>query len=108
MGYYTRYEIQILRSEPALETAIAEKGGSLERFVASYAGFDRPFDEARKWYDHERDMLRISCAFPGAMFMLSGEGEDSADLWREYYAGGKRLKIKAMIVWDEFDESNLS
>lgn len=59
------------------------------------------------WYDHKIDMSRLSIAFPNTLFILWGRGEESDDLWKEYYLGGKCQAVKGEIVYPAFDESEL-
>lgn len=58
-----------------------------------------------KWYEHDEDMVKLSKMFPGVLFTLRGEGEESGDLWVSYYLNGKHQLCKAEAVYPEFDES---
>ncbi|MBG9520248.1 MULTISPECIES: hypothetical protein [Bacillus cereus group] len=61
-----------------------------------------------KWYNHETEMSAISRLYPDVIFELSGEGEGSGDLWRDYYKNGKIQRCPAKITYDEYDESKLT
>lgn len=63
--------------------------------------------QGMKWYDHEKQMREISKKFPTALFTLSGVGEETGDIWNEYYLKGKMQKETAEIVIDPFDKSKL-
>jgi hypothetical protein len=52
-------------------------------------------------------MNEISKEYPNVIFELSGEGEESGDVWKNYYMNGKVQKCQARIVFDEFDENEL-
>jgi hypothetical protein len=41
---------------------------------------------------------------PDVLFTLSGEGEESGDIWRKYYKNGKCQTTAAVIQLDDFDE----
>lgn len=58
-------------------------------------------DEWIKWYEHDRDMLDISMKFPDTVFVLSGEGEESGDLWKTYYKNGVKQDAPAIITYPE-------
>jgi hypothetical protein len=60
-----------------------------------------------KWYEHEEDMRKLSALFPDVLFTLSGEGEESGDIWKMYVKGGKSHSVSAEIVLPEFDETKL-
>ena len=60
-----------------------------------------------KWYKHKEDMKALSAKFPGILFTLHGEGEESEDLWVQYWLGGKCQEEKAQVVFGSFDESKL-
>jgi hypothetical protein len=59
------------------------------------------------WDNYDMDMRGISKDYPDVIFELSGEGEESGDIWKKYYVNGKIQKCKARIVFDEFDEKKL-
>jgi len=52
-------------------------------------------------------MRQYSLKHPNTLFKLSGEGEESGDIWQEYYLNGKMQLVTAQIVFDDFDESKL-
>ena len=105
MGYYTRYEIDVARETGEWLNAINNEGDA-ETIVSLEIGYD-PFDDRCKWYDHDDDMLRLSKKFKGVLFKLSGEGEESGDLWRCYYLNGKMQECKAVITYEDFDEKKM-
>ena len=99
MGYYTRHELEVIEGEHSL---IAELVGENEE--AAYAiDEDGSAEESCKWYDHEKDMRAFSKKHPEALFRVSGEGEESGDIWAEYYRAGKMQACKAKIVIPEFN-----
>ena len=64
-------------------------------------------EEGSKWYDHDEEFLDFSKRYPDWLFILSGEGEESGDIWTKYYVNGKKQEAKARIVVDDFDASKL-
>ena len=54
-------------------------------------------------------MISISKKFPEVLFTLSGEGEESGDIWMKYFKNGKvqNANTKVTISHDPFDESKL-
>lgn len=100
MGYYTEYEIGAHGYEFG-------DGRTPKGIVTEHIGYD-PFEDRCKWYDHDADMKAISKKYPDALFKLSGNGEESPDLWVKYYQNGKVHAIRATITYDPFDPSKLS
>ena len=54
-----------------------------------------------------KDMTALSKKYPGHLFQLDGQGEESGDIWRSFFKGGKSQVSKARIVFDEFNEAAL-
>jgi hypothetical protein len=63
--------------------------------------------DSTKWYNHEDEMREFSKQFPDVIFELSGEGEESGDLWTKYFKGGKMQKCQAKIVIPPYDAREL-
>lgn len=100
MGYYTRYKLHT--DAPAnvlpkiLDARTADYG-----FLGNVLRSDQ-----LKWYEHEDDMLAISAKFPKVTFRLDGEGEESLDVWRKWFKGGKKIgETKAVMPPDAVDTS---
>lgn len=109
MGYYTRYEVEALNNSLELDMALMGHDTDLEHLIGNYTnGYENPFDDRCKWYDHMMDMERFSKDFPNVTFKLSGEGEEMPDLWVAYFRNGKSYKEKAKITFDPFYESKLT
>jgi hypothetical protein len=103
VGYYTCYELEIVGGHyELLQNIIAndrEMFYGLEMNVETYYSV--------KWYDHEQDMKQLSKELPAYVFKLSGNGEESGDLWVKYFKSGKVQKCEAKITFDDFDENKL-
>lgn len=121
MGYYTNYSLTILEGDEYMditETATTVSGEKVEIVRESVYALDRivnhlstvfnPFESECKWYNHEKDMISASEQFPDYVLELSGEGEESGDIWKKYFKNGKMQICQAEIVFDEFDENKLN
>ena len=103
MGYYTSHELDVETGEHEL---IAELVNNNED-IAYAIDEDGESQESCKWYRHEKDLRAFSKKHPEALFKLSGEGEESGDIWIEYYKDGKMQRCKGKITFDEYKESEL-
>ncbi len=95
MGYYTSYDLKIHADGDRYvhdEDAKEELKGIVD--------YD-PFQESCKWYGHEEDMQALSKQYPNTIFVLSGEGEESGDIWKKYFKNGKMQVCKAVITYPE-------
>jgi len=135
MGYYTYYELSIDNSqvknqvekkkqseieeiqqsnisdelkkrlikdvEKMYETSIVTQND-----VVNFLTFD-PFDDQCKWYEHTEDMCRLSKEYPNVLFTLTGNGEESEDMWVEYFMNGKVQVENAVITYGKFDPKKL-
>ena len=100
MGYYTRFNLEIIEGEDKNGNYISEIGD------INNCGDDWEEDEM-KWYDFHQDMLTYSLRHPDTTFKLIGEGEESGDNWANYYKNGKCQETRAVIIYEEFDELKL-
>lgn len=106
MGYQTSYQLEWTPRDDAINQKIADYIAGNEDM--SYAlETDGSTSESRKWYDNEDDMRKMSREIQGILFTLSGEGEESGDIWKAYFRDGKMQLEKATITVAPFDESKL-
>lgn len=105
MGYCTEFNLTIVSGgDKSLIDALRNSNEiAVDAFMSN--GVSR---YSVKWYDWERDMRAFSAAHPNALLLLEGQGEDSADLWRAHFKGGRMQLAKARIAFDDFDEARLS
>jgi len=106
MGYYTNYSLEADKEPPTAPTpeplrcrcgnqrttrfcpeCVVKiegfvKPDTWEEIISSRVGRCFTFDEEIKWYDHRKDMLKLSLEFPDVLFTLSGAGEEPGDLWK--------------------------
>lgn len=107
MGYYTKFDLKVEPSD------LLDNKNKLKEFkenfnkVCSGNEYDFVFYDECKWYTHEEDMLKISKLYSEHLFMLTGEGEDHSDIWRQYFFNGKSQLCRSIITFEDFDESKL-
>ena len=108
MGYYTRYELvpldSVLDVKDIIEKIREVRGADDE--VAETLEYVLN-EGSTKWYEHDEDMKAVSLLFPGVLFELSGEGEESGDLWRTYYKDGKMQHSPANTSYPPYNEALL-
>lgn len=102
MGYYTGYDLKW--KPPVNLIGIDDLIGA---YIESHEGMDNALEpsgsekESTTWYDHEEDMIEMSKVFPGIIFTLHGEGEESGDIWNKYFKDGVMQVAKATITVEE-------
>lgn len=89
MGYITMYELQI---EPHTEKSWKEIWDELKNNPDALYALDEDgnTNNSCKWYDHEKDLVNLSKKFPEIMFILSGQGEETGDIWIKNFLNGKK------------------
>jgi hypothetical protein len=126
MGYYTYHSLLIQNATKeqagqilsymethddeqfyALDWASGIKDIKKLRGKEAQGGFYISGTDTTKWYEHDKDMVELSEQFPSVLFELQGEGENSEDLWKTYYRGGRLQHASAIIVYPPFDVSAL-
>lgn len=110
MGYYTTYSLNMenSQSEDAQRIYDFAKEKDMD-FIWGFTvdGETIETSDPMKWYEHEEEMREISRAFPHILFKLHGEGEETGDIWNEYYRDGKMQRCNAEIIIPPFDENKL-
>lgn len=119
MGYYTYYNLDVSTVKDDNSTSFTTTNEisplirkTLEDEVDKMGVFEVGCCEdgwsgEAKWYDHEDDMLILSQRFPELLFELSGEGEESGDMWHKYFHNGAIQECYAEIVYPEFDPAKM-
>jgi len=106
MGYYTNYTLKTDQEE-WVELELIKKLKEVS-YQADYAlDVDGSSYESCKWYSHEEDLNKFSKEYPDILFTLSGEGEESGDIWKAYHKNGKVQHVNAQLVFEEFNKSKL-
>lgn len=112
MGYYTRHELEIKenRSKYTYDEVFKMTVVKLtELDVIDYA-LDEDLEciQEVKWYNHKEHMAQLSTHIRDVLYVLSGEGEENGDMWKEYWINGLHHRCQAEMVYPEFDENKLS
>lgn len=107
MGYYTRFKLTLPQVNvivlPEVVDIISRRISEISRY---YIEIDQDTQEI-KWYDHDDDMKQLSKQYPNVLFLLSGVGEESLDLWQTYYQNGKKQVCEAKIKFESYDERKM-
>lgn len=108
MGYTTYFTVSRNDGEPFTPEQLEALDG-IDVFDYETEEGDRVvvLEGAAKWYDCSADMKEFSLAFPGVVFKLHGEGEESGDLWDEYFKNGMSQECRADIIYPDYDEEKL-
>lgn len=107
MGYYTSYELKVK------DFKVTSNKGVLSEFMESSEearhalNANGETEQECKWYDHDKELLEFSKQHPNKLFVLSGEGEESGDIWTKYFVNGKVQAEKAEVKVLEFDKDKL-
>jgi hypothetical protein len=110
MGYYTTFELTATNFKDEAETQLcfdqlkSMSYSGWEQTDGCSVSFTATLYEV-KWYEHEADMLRLSTQFPNVLFELEGVGEEPGDQWRMRVRNGKNSRVKAQIIFPEFDDT---
>lgn len=113
MGYYTKFKGKV--SGDGVSMAKFENDAEKEITFGSYdfplSDFNNKYGfgdgETYKWYGYDSDMLGLSDKYRNLLFELTGEGEESGDLWKSWYRNGKSVRAEAQIVFVEPDLDTL-
>ena len=98
MGYYSNFNID------GNSVDIIEDIKKISDYEGCWAGTEL---RDATWRKHDSDMKEISLGYPDMVLFLSGEGEESGDIWKSYYKNGKCQTETAKLMFEPFDESKL-
>lgn len=113
MGYYTRFELTVHEGTADLQ-AVKDALDDVMEFSHDDSCFDLDdpdtitTSDSMKWYDHDEECAEMSQKFPGVVFKLHGEGEETGDLWDSYYKDGKCQICRAEFIFPEYDSAKLT
>ena len=78
MGYYTRYELDIVPNNEEIRQEFVNNTGFIE-------------DDTTTWYDHEEDSINISNDYKGYLIVLTGKGESPGNVWKKAFVSAKKV-----------------
>ena len=96
MGYYTSYSLQCYGPEDKIKAfeegllSISEDDSEVKELIED--GF-----VYAKLYDLDKWISAIAPGYPDVLICLSGDGEESDDLWEERWKGNDREIQRAAI-----------
>ena len=108
MGYCTDYRIKCEK----VEELLYELSNYTNYTFRSYTyndEYDLRTEEAVKWYECRDDLVQISLKekFKDIMITVTGYGEESDDIWREYIINGKYQRVEPKMIFPEFNKDYL-
>ena len=108
MAYNTAYTLKTYKSDRHISDILSQvKKSDFDEMFFAIDGDGRTNNKCA-WYEHERDMIKLSILFPDIVFDLCGDGADPGDIWRKYFLNGKVQRCNAKITFDEFDSRKLN
>lgn len=99
-------EVKEVSMDEQISKAIADGQAKAQDWLYGVCP-DGSSNDAQKWYEHETQMREFSKCFPTVLFTLEGSGEESGDIWKQYFLDGKMQESKAEINIEPFDKSKL-
>lgn len=103
MSYYTRFSLEVRAVCVERQEEIIEDLRQSNDCAALALDENGNTENSCKWYSHSKDMKEFSKKYPDKVFELSGEGEESGDLWKAYYWNGKEQMCRAVLVYPSYD-----
>ena len=100
MGYYTCYDLEILKDPDNQEELFWEE---LDKIIKFAKDFKRWGSSDSKWNDWKKDMIEISKKFPKMMFSLEGDGEEVLDIWIAHFCNGQCNYREIQTYWEKFN-----
>lgn len=105
MGYYTHYTLTVVSGPHKYkEDVVVETIREFDDYAAWALHED---GDDTKWYSHYEDMLKYSKLFPEDVLMVHGEGEESGDIWWEFFKNGEGYHVDVEYIVPVFDENQL-
>ena len=106
MGYYTRFTGEVSGPAELMDEFINDGDETFTVYDLPLSDWlDGEFRSGAemKWYSWEDDCTALSEQYPGLLFVVEGEGEESGDLWKAWIRNGKAVIVRGRVVFDEPD-----
>jgi len=107
MGYYTNFNIKVINE-------VDHDLDNIKEIIEEESGYDFEIHDNEicsngeiKWYGYGTDMVKVSKQLPEVTFQVDGHGEESGDIWRNYWKDGKVQEAKRVVTIEPFDENKL-
>jgi hypothetical protein len=102
MGYYTKYEVTISNIDDPNKVieSVERIGFDNCNLTDDRATLDFYYDG--KWYDWQKDCIRLSNEYPKILIEIEAEGEEYGDIWKARIRNGICERVNAKIIYDEF------
>lgn len=108
MGYYTLYQLKMIRSSSEdkkgeFAEMVKEMNEKYVLGIGMVSDTETDIFEA-KWYHWEKDMTDMSKKYPDILFELSGDGEEQDDFWKARFLNGECEYSEAKMVYEPFSK----
>ncbi len=109
MGYYTKFDLTIHEGVVNLQEVKTALDGIMGNSASNFIlDADLIFgDDTMTWYKHDEDCATLSLKFPGVVFKLHGDGEESGDQWNSYYKDGLCQICRIVPAYPDYDPKKL-
>lgn len=108
MGYYTDY---VINAKDVYNPSVMDFISSFlkDAWGEFYSDENTWHMEETKWYNHEKDMLKLSKQpeVKDVLFKVDGDGEEKEDIWVKYFKNGKMVEYRPEVIWPKFSEDDL-
>lgn len=105
MGYETYFTLEILEGDEKTGIELARKECENLSYAVDEEGEG---EQSCTWYDWQKDMKEVSAKLPHYLFKLTGDGDDSTDIWKAYFKAGKMQFCPVIMTFDEYEPEKLA
>lgn len=98
MGYITHFSFELIEPDDAELAAQIEREITAEAFETTpdkLGRWDSVFEDGMKWYEWHNDCMAVSRRHPEALFLITGDGEESGDIWACFFRNGESEEHRA-------------
>ena len=98
MSYITYFNFELIEPdnhELAEQIQREITAEAFEMAVDKLDPWNSVFDDGMKWYEWHSDCLAVSRRHPEALFLITGDGEESGDVWACFFRNGRSEEHRA-------------